>query len=91
MYRRKCTSSFALSTQTNSPSGDLPSAVSTSTSSSSSPLSPAAPKTLVTSYILNDRLFPVPVHQSTASQLPTQCPVCEDFRKRERSPRRYVR
>ena len=42
------------------------------------------------SYVLNDRLFPVPVHHCS-DPLSSHCPVCEGKHKSKPSPTRYVR
>ena len=44
----------------------------------------------VSSYVLNDRLFPIPVHDCSDPE-GSHCPTCEGKHKRNPSPTRYVR
>jgi len=44
----------------------------------------------VSSYVLNDRLFPIPVHDCSDPEW-SHCPTCEGKHKRDPSPTRYVR
>ena len=48
----------------------------------------------VSSYVINDRLFPMLVHPTSGADsldFDVCCPVCEGKHSREKSPTRYVR
>lgn len=47
--------------------------------------------TCVASFVLNDRLFPVPLHSAAAAGEEEECPVCLDRPGRDPSPSRYIR
>ena len=52
-----------------------------------------APSPGVASFVLNDRLFPVPLHSAAAREggEEEECPVCLDRPGRDPSPSRYIR
>ena len=59
------------------------------------PLPPSPPITYivgVSSYVMNDRMFPILTHPTHGDDtLGLCCPVCEGRHSREKSPTRYIR